>query len=192
MASTLSRTTLTAALRLPGSFPKSLLYAPMRAGGLGIPNLVSRFTLRFLAGVLRALNSRNHLLRHSTRWLLSTPAAIQVADDDISTFRALLDRHQLRLLTPPPARTPSLLPRSRSTSAPTPPDLWPLSPMAHLLPTPCPGGPSSPTPRASSATRMAASSAMWAPRGPPNGSASLPLSALLLPQEYLPPSASSA
>ena len=56
---------LTAALGVPRSFPKTFLYAPTGDGGLGVPHLVSRFELRFVAGVLRALNSRNSLVRRN-------------------------------------------------------------------------------------------------------------------------------
>lgn len=57
--------TLTAALGIPRSFPKTLLYAPLSTGGFGFPHLNHRFQLRFIAGVLRALNSRNALVRNS-------------------------------------------------------------------------------------------------------------------------------
>lgn len=60
---------LTAALGVPRSFPKALLYAPLGTGGLGVPHLVDRLELRYLSGVLRALNSRNSLVRHNqTHW----------------------------------------------------------------------------------------------------------------------------
>jgi hypothetical protein len=56
---------LTAALGIPRNFPKALLYAPLASGGFGVPQLSRRFQLRYVNGILQALNSRNSLVRHT-------------------------------------------------------------------------------------------------------------------------------
>ena len=50
---------LTAALHIPRSTPRVLLHAPLRSGGFGAPHLVTRFQLRYIQGLFKALSSRN-------------------------------------------------------------------------------------------------------------------------------------
>ena len=87
---------LTAALRMPRSTPKALLYAPLRAGGFGFPNLNTRSQLRFISGIYRALNSRNALVRRSTRWLFLHPPNVALPHNDIATLHSLLALHCLQ------------------------------------------------------------------------------------------------
>jgi hypothetical protein len=92
---------LTCALRLPRNVPRALLYAPLAVGGYGVPHLTSRFRLRFVAGIMRALNSRNALVRTSTRWLLQHPSAAAVRHSDMSYFSTTLQHFQLTASLPP-------------------------------------------------------------------------------------------
>ena len=93
--------TLRSVLSLPRAAPHCLLYAPLLSGGLGFPNLQSRFKLRFLAGVVKAINSRNHLVRQTTRWLVSNPSAIQVHQSDVTVLLTMLREHDLHISLPP-------------------------------------------------------------------------------------------
>ena len=92
---------LTHSLRVPSSYPKSLLHAPLRCGGFGAPDLASRFELRFVRGVLQALNSRNVLARRSTRQLLHAPGVSDILGNDLLPFHSLLHVFNLQLSLPP-------------------------------------------------------------------------------------------
>lgn len=89
---------LTVAINVPRSIPKALLYAPLSVGGFGIPNLTTRFQLRFIAGVLRALNSRNSLVRRTTRWMLQHPTTTP-SNNDVYAFITLLQQYDLQVVT---------------------------------------------------------------------------------------------
>jgi hypothetical protein len=92
---------LPCALRVPRNVPRALLYAPLAVGGYGVPHLTSRLRLRFEAGVMRALSSRNALVRMSTRWLLQQPSATAVRHSDMDYFSTTLQHFQPTVSLPP-------------------------------------------------------------------------------------------
>ena len=92
---------LTAALLIPKSAPKCLLYAPITAGGFGVPCLHTRFVLRYIGGIYKALNSRNSLVRTTIRWLVANPTATGVTNSDGALFSAHLQTHHLSVSLPP-------------------------------------------------------------------------------------------
>ena len=96
------------ALRVPRSYPKSLLYAPLRSGGFGVPHLAHRLDLRYLLGALSALNSRNSLVRGSTRALLVDPHLDKLPGNDLCCLR-----RQLQALGCTISLPPHLLPAAR-------------------------------------------------------------------------------
>ena len=92
---------LTAALHIPRSTPRVLLHAPLRSGGFGAPHLVTRFQLRYIQGLFKALSSRNALVRHTSRMLLARPEHLAVNNDDFAQLRQLLRVHNLQISTTP-------------------------------------------------------------------------------------------
>jgi hypothetical protein len=99
---------LLAALRAPRSYPKALLYAPLRLGGLGGPHLAPRLELRFVRGALQALNSRNALSRRCCRALLSPQRLQEIPGNDLLVLQSLLAEHALEVSLPPhPSLTPA-------------------------------------------------------------------------------------
>ena len=100
LQTTLDATALSA-LRAPRSFPKALLYSPLQRGGFGVPHLLHRLHLRFLLGVLKALDSRNALARRSTRHLFTHPTLLPVAGGDLLALHTLLAEHDLHISVPP-------------------------------------------------------------------------------------------
>lgn len=91
--------TALAALKLPKSMPKALLYAPLRARGFGVTHLATRLGLRYVLGFFKALNSRNALIKSSTRWLFLHPTP-GVVDHDLFHLHRVLHEHHLQVLFP--------------------------------------------------------------------------------------------
>ena len=100
-------TALTAALCVPNTVPKALLYAPLHSGGFGVPHLSARLALRYLHGVLRAASSRNALLSNTIQHLLARPLQLGPCPNDADHFHSLCALHQLQLIVPP---SPSVQP----------------------------------------------------------------------------------
>ena len=86
---------------MPRAYPKSLLYLPLRRGGLGAPHLQPRLELRFNLGALQCLNSRNALVRRSTRALWMDPQMAKVLDNDVEILRQHLGVIGLSVSLPP-------------------------------------------------------------------------------------------
>ena len=93
-------------LRAPPSTPTRQLHAPLVLGGFGAPVLELRFQLRFLRGFFRALNSRNLLVRESTRAAL---ARGPVGNEDVVAFQSICRRGHLSVVVvPSPEAHPSI------------------------------------------------------------------------------------
>lgn len=78
-----------------------MLYAPLMAGGFGFPNLNTRFSLRFVQGIIKSLMSRNAWVSGTTRWLISRPAELKIQGNDAAAFHELCSRWALGVALPP-------------------------------------------------------------------------------------------
>ena len=92
---------LTAALHVPKTAPKAILYAPLQSGGFGVPHLKVRLSLRYLHGVLRAASSRNSLVRCTIQHLLARPHQLGPPPNDATLFQSLCADWGLQLIIPP-------------------------------------------------------------------------------------------
>ena len=94
------------ALGLPRSFPRTLLYRPLRMLGLHAPRLQDRHAVRFVHTLLGALNCRSSyvvdLLRHELGHKAWVPQAYSVAH----VLHSLLEAWQLQLVLLPAAHMP--------------------------------------------------------------------------------------
>ena len=87
-----------AALSLPLRVPKAALYGTHAPLGFGLPNMLSRFRLRQVRGLLLALNSRNALTRETTWSLWSVPSVCALALSDSSSLDATLAEYSLSVV----------------------------------------------------------------------------------------------
>ena len=71
-----------AAVSLPLRVPNVVMYGTIASLGFGLPDVLSRFRLRQVRGLLLALNNRNALARETTRFLWSVPTlrALRLSD----------------------------------------------------------------------------------------------------------------
>ena len=97
-----------ATLRAPTCFPKALLRAPLHRGGFGVPELEHRLTLRYVIGILTALNSRNSLVRLSLLALLEDPLLDRVQHHDVLFLRHTLASLNIEISHPPHRHLPPL------------------------------------------------------------------------------------
>ena len=94
-------------LGLPRSFPKALLYHPLRMLGLHAPRLQERHAIRFIHTVMSALNSRSSDVAELLRHELSHGAWVPQAYSDTHMLHSLLDVWQLQLVLLPAAHVPA-------------------------------------------------------------------------------------
>lgn len=89
--------------QVPRSTPKMVLHFPLSQGGFGCPRLVLTLALRYAAGVAAALNSRNALVRDTTRWLW-THRPKPLGADDFVELDQVLQAPRLMFSLPPHAQ----------------------------------------------------------------------------------------
>ena len=87
-----------AALSQPLCVPDAALYGTLASPGFGPPNVLSRFRLRQVRGLLLALNSRNTLARETTRSLWSVPSVRALCLFDWSSLDATLAEYSLSFM----------------------------------------------------------------------------------------------
>ena len=94
------------ALGLPRSFPRTLLYRPLRMLGLHAPRLQDRHAVRFVHTLLGALNCRSSYVADLLRHELGHKAWVPQAYSDAHVLHSLLEAWQLQLVLLPAAHVP--------------------------------------------------------------------------------------
>ena len=87
-----------ASLSLLLCVPHAVLYGTLASLGFGMPNMLSRFRLRQVHGLLLTLNSRNAVARETTRSLWSVPTLRALRLSDWSCLDATLAEYSLSVV----------------------------------------------------------------------------------------------